>query len=93
MTVSRVFRGAAYVRAETRQRVLDAAAELHYVPNAVARSLRQARSELLAFIIPDITNPLFYEMARDAEDAAHAANKAIVLGNSGDEPAMEARYL
>lgn len=93
MTVSRVFRGAAYVRAETRQRVLDAAAELNYVPNAVARSLRQARSELLAFIIPDIKNPLFYAMARGAEDAAHAANKAIVLGNSDDEPAMEARYL
>ncbi|MFN8678166.1 MAG: LacI family DNA-binding transcriptional regulator [Thermomicrobiales bacterium] len=93
MTVSRVFRGAAYVRAETRQRVLDAAAELNYVPNAVARSLRQARSGLLAFIIPDIKNPLFYAMARGAEDAAHAAQMAIVLGNSEDEPAMEARYL
>ena len=93
MTVSRVFRGASYVRAETRQRVLDAAAQLNYVPNAVARSLRQARSGLLAFIIPDIKNPLFYDMARGAEDAAHAANMAIVLGNSEDEPAMEVRYL
>ena len=93
MTVSRVFRGASYVRAETRQRVLEAASALNYVPNAVARSLRQARSGLLAFIIPDIKNPLFYDMARGAEDAAHAANMAIVLGNSEDEPAMEARYL
>lgn len=73
--------------------MLDAAAELHYVPNAVARSLRQARSGLLAFIIPDIKNPLFYDMARGAEDAAHAADMAIVLGNSEDEPTMEARYL
>jgi LacI family transcriptional regulator len=81
------------VRAETRQRVLDAAAELNYVPNAVARSLRQARSGLLAFIIPDMKNPLFYDMARGAEDAAHAANMAIVLGNSDDDPAVEARYL
>jgi len=93
MTVSRVFRGAAYVRPETRQRVLEAASALNYVPNAVARSLRQARSGLLAFIIPDIKNPLFYDMARGAEDAAHAAHMAIVLGNSEDEPAMEARYL
>jgi LacI family transcriptional regulator len=93
MTVSRVFRGASYVREETRQRVLEAAAELNYVPNAVARSLRQSRSGLLAFIIPDIKNPLFYHMARGAEDAAHAAGMAMVLGNSEDEPAMEARYL
>jgi LacI family transcriptional regulator, galactose operon repressor len=93
MTVSRVFRGAAYVRAETRQRVLEAAAELNYVPNAVARSLRQSRSGLLAFIITDMKNPLFYDMARGAEDAAHAANMAIVLGNSDDDPVVEARYL
>jgi LacI family transcriptional regulator len=93
MTVSRVFRGASYVRAETRQRVLDAAAELNYVPNAVARSLRQSRSGLLAFIITDMKNPLFYDMARGAEDAAHAADMAIVLGNSDDDPAVEARYL
>jgi LacI family transcriptional regulator, galactose operon repressor len=93
MTVSRAFRGASYVRAETRQRVMEAASALNYVPNAVARSLRQARSGLLAFIIPDIKNPLFYDMARGAEDAAHAASMAIVLGNSEDEPGMEARYL
>lgn len=93
MTVSRVFRGASYVRAETRQRVLEAAAELNYVPNAVARSLRQSRSGLLAFIITDMKNPLFYDMARGAEDAAHAANMAIVLGNSDDDPVVEARYL
>ncbi len=93
MTVSRVFRGASYVRAETRQRVLDAAAELNYVPNAVARSLRQSRSGLLAFIITDMKNPFFYDMARGAEDAAHTANMAIVLGNSDDDPVVEARYL
>ena len=93
MTVSRVFRGASYVRPETRQRVLDAAAELNYVPNAVARSLRQSRSGLLAFIITDMKNPLFYDMARGAEDAAHEANMAIVLGNSDDDPVVEAGYL
>lgn len=93
MTVSRVFRGASYVRAETRQRVLEAAAELNYVPNAVARSLRQSRSGLLAFIITDMKNPLFYDMARGAEAAAQAANMAIVLGNTDDDPEVEARYL
>jgi LacI family transcriptional regulator len=93
MTVSRVFRGASYVRAETRERVLEAAAELNYVPNAVARSLRQSRSGLLAFILTDMKNPLFHDMARGAEDAALAANMAIVLGHSDDDPAVEARYL
>src|SRR4051812_24322465 len=93
ITVSRVFRNGDNVRPETRQRVLHAAGELNYVPNAVARSLRQARSGLLAFINTDMMNPLFYAMARGAEDAAQAAGMAIVLGNSDDAPALEAKYL
>jgi LacI family transcriptional regulator len=93
ITVSRVFRNGDNVRPETRQRVLQAASELSYVPNAVARSLRQARSGLLAFINTDMMNPLFYAMARGAEDAAQAAGMTIVLGNSDDDPSLEAKYV
>src|SRR5262245_42891964 len=93
ITVSRVFRDGENVRPETRQRVLQAAAALNYVPNAVARSLRQARSGLLAFINTDMMNPLFYAMARGAEDAAQAAGMTIVLGNSDDDSALEAKYV
>lgn len=93
ITVSRVFRNGHYVRPETRQRVLRAATELNYVPNAVARSLRQARSGLLAFINTDMLNPLFYTMARGAEDAAQAAGMTMVLGNSDDDTELEANHL
>ena len=93
ITVSRVFRNGHYVRPETRQRVLRAASELNYVPNAVARSLRQARSGLLAFINTDMMNPLFYTMARGAEDAAQAAGMTMVLGNSDDDTELEANHL
>jgi len=93
ITVSRVFRNGHYVRPETRQRVLHAASELNYVPNAVARSLRQARSGLLAFINTDMMNPLFHTMARGAEDAAQAAGMTMVLGNSDDDTDLEANHL
>jgi len=93
ITVSRVFQQSPNVRPETRARVLQAASELHYVPNAVARSLRQARSGLLAFINTDMMNPLFHQMARGAEVAAQAAGMTVFLGNSDDDPALEARYI
>ncbi|HET7094918.1 MAG TPA: LacI family DNA-binding transcriptional regulator [Thermomicrobiales bacterium] len=93
ITVSRVMRDGTNVRPATRDRVLRAAADLNYVPNAVARSLRQARSGLLALIITDMMNPLFYAMARGAEAAAQAAGIAVVLGNSDDDAALEAKYL
>lgn len=93
ITVSRVFRNGTNVRPETRDRVLKVAKELNYVPNAVARSLRQARSGLLAFVNTDMLNPLFHAMVRGAEHAARKAGMTIVLGNSDDEPALEAKYL
>ncbi len=93
ITVSRVMRNGTNVRPETRERVLRAASELNYVPNAVARSLRQSRSGLLALIITDMLNPFFHTIARGAEDAAQAAGMAIVLGNSDDDAALEAKYL
>lgn len=93
ITVSRVMRNGTNVRPETRERVLRAASELNYVPNAVARSLRQSRSGLLALVITDMMNPFFHTIARGAEDAAQAAGMAIVLGNSDDDPALEAKYL
>lgn len=93
ITVSRVFRNGDNVRPETRERVLRVANELDYVPNAVARSLRQARSGLLAFVNTDMRNPLFYAMARGAEHAARGEGMTVVLGNSEDDAALEAKYL
>lgn len=93
ITVSRVVNNRTGVRAATRQRVLDAIAELGYIPNAVARGLKQARSGMLALIITDITSPFFTDVARGAEDAARGAGLSLVLGNSEEDPALEAEYL
>ena len=52
-TVSAVLRGRqgnVRISAATRQRVLDAAAALNYIPNAEAQALRRRRSGILAFV-------------------------------------------
>ena len=43
----------------TRQRVMDAANKLSYVPNNMARSLKLSSSSIVGVILPDITN-VFY---------------------------------
>lgn len=54
-TVSRVLNHRPGVRADTRQRVLDAARTLNFRPNAMARRLAGGRSRRIGVIVPDPT--------------------------------------
>ena len=57
--VSRCFKPGASVSSATRARVMKAAKELDYVPNAMARGLITRRSNLVAVLISNLTN-LYY---------------------------------
>lgn len=93
ITVSRAIRDHPHVREETRKRVLAAVQELGYVPNAVARGLKQSRSGLIALVITDMIDPFFSVVAHGVEDAVRRTGKMLVLGNSSDDFALEAEYL
>ena len=66
---------------ETRQRVLNAVAELHYVPDARAQALRSGSTKTIGLIIPDIHNPHFWEIADGVEKEAYAAGYHILLSS------------
>ncbi len=70
-----------------------AIAELGYVPNVVARSLRSRRTRSLALILPDITNPFWPTVARGVEDAAQKGGYSVLLCNSDENAEKQARYL
>src|SRR5207245_8627942 len=72
-TVSYVLNDVRKVRPETKQRVLSAARELGYYPNAAARSLVVGRSSILGLVVPDIENPFFPEFTKAFQEAASAA--------------------
>ena len=57
--VSRCFKPGASVSKKMRERVMKAAEELGYEPNAIARSLITRRSNLVAILISNLTN-LYY---------------------------------
>ncbi len=57
MTVSRVLSNSRYISPATRERVEQAIAELGYVPNALARSLRFRQTTGYCADLTDITNP------------------------------------
>lgn len=92
-TVSRALNGKATVGPELVDRVVSAARELGYRPHGVARNLRRQATTVWALIISDIENPFFTAVARGVEDAAQAVGHSVVLCNSDEDLAKEARYL
>jgi LacI family transcriptional regulator len=93
MTVSRVINNSGYISPKTRERVEKAIAELGYMPNTVARSLRSRRTNTVALMVTDITNPFFTTLARGVEDAANQAGYTVIFCNTDESQAKEEQYL
>jgi LacI family transcriptional regulator len=93
-TVSRVVSSAPYaVSPETRQRVLDAARTLDYVPNALARGLHKSHIPVVGVIVHDITDPYFAEVVRGVEDAASVGGFLVVTCSSDRIAEREHSYV
>lgn len=78
-TVSNVVHGYQHVRPDTRQRVEQAIAELQYRPNLSARSLRAARSGVIALAVPELDAPYFAELARYVVAEAEARGWTVLI--------------
>jgi LacI family transcriptional regulator len=92
ITVSRVINRSGYFSEETRKRVEAAAAELGYIQNSVARSLRSSRTNTIALIVSDITNPFFTSLARGVEDTASDAGYNVFFCNTDELTEEEEKY-
>ena len=92
-TVSRALNGKSSVDPALAERVREAARELGYQRNALARGLRRRKTAQWALVIADIENPFFTAMARGVEDVAQAAGYSVLLCNSDENRAKERQYL
>ena len=81
-TVSRAFGNPGRVNPLTRQHVLQVARQVGYRPNPVAQALESGRTNTIALIVPDITNPHFFGLIRGAETQAAAAGMTMILGDA-----------
>src|SRR5690606_17475363 len=69
-TVSRVLNNHPRTSPETRRRVLDAVAQLGYVPDHTARSLKTGNVGEIALAVPDIGNPVYVAIAKAVHEVA-----------------------
>jgi LacI family transcriptional regulator len=71
------------VSEKNRRRILSAAKKLEYHPNYFAKSLISKRSNTIALIIEDITDPFYAELALGTEEKASELGYSILVYNTG----------
>ena len=90
-TVSRVINDEAGVSEATRQKVLDAIAQLNYQLDVTAGSLRRAgrRTLSVGLLLPSVSNPFSGEIHRAMEDALGVRGIAVFAASLDDDPKRE----
>lgn len=69
------------VSEQTKERILDAVKQLGYRRNLAASSLRTARGLLVAFLLPEFTNPVYSRIAAGAQRRAVSLGYEVLLGD------------
>jgi len=88
-TVSRALSTPGRISAKTSAKIQAAAKELNYVVNPFARALPTGRTKMIALMMADITNPVFFGVIRGAESVAAEHGYVLVIAESQESRADE----
>ncbi|RHR42632.1 LacI family transcriptional regulator [Clostridiaceae bacterium AF18-31LB] len=89
-TVSKVVNGRdEHISEATRKRIRELVENSGYRPNAIAKGLKEKKTNTIGFILPDISNPFFPEIARGIEDEAKKYGFAVVFCNTDNDVVRE----
>jgi len=92
-TVSAVLNRSAPTSAAVVARVEQAIAEIGYMPQRAAQTLRSGRSRLVGLVIPDVANPHFATVARVVENVCLGAGYMTFIYNTDEDSDHEMRIL
>ncbi|MDL2294377.1 LacI family transcriptional regulator [Ruminococcaceae bacterium OttesenSCG-928-D13] len=92
-TVSHVINKTRFVSADTTQKVTEAIQALGYVPNASARTLKTGKTNMIGFIVPDISNLFFATIIQQVEAVLGLRDNNLIIVNTKETPAKEQAHL
>ncbi|PRX96557.1 LacI family transcriptional regulator [Allonocardiopsis opalescens] len=90
-TVSRALNKPGRLNGATEQRIREVAEAVGYRLNPMARALPTGRTQMIALILSDITNPVFFELVRGAERVAASRGYILILAESQESADLEHR--
>ena len=92
-TASKALNGQGKLRTETRERVAQAARELGFAPNVLARGLLAGRTYSVGLITTDSFGRFSIPVMLGAEDALGAGQMSVFMCDTRDDPVRERLYL
>jgi LacI family gluconate utilization system Gnt-I transcriptional repressor len=93
ITVSRALRHPHQVSEALRRSIDDAVRELNYVPNLYARALASSRSNVVAVLVPSLTQNIFSDVLRGIYDGVDDSGLRIEIANTNYDPLIEERRI
>jgi LacI family repressor for deo operon, udp, cdd, tsx, nupC, and nupG len=92
-TVSRAIHNPEKVAKSTRLKVNQAIAITGYTTNAMARSLRLGRSNMILVVAPDIGDPNFSSILVGLENEARSHGYGVLIGHTQNDAQRAVEYL
>ncbi|MFF3333849.1 LacI family DNA-binding transcriptional regulator [Streptomyces sp. NPDC002888] len=92
-TASKALNGRSQVRAETRQRVIEAAERLSFRPNQLARGLLAGRTGTVGLLTSDLEGRFSIPILMGAEDAFGAGEVAVFLCDARGDAIREQHHV
>lgn len=93
-TVSRIINGNfQYVTEETKLKVLKIITELDYRPNAIAKGLKQMKTNVIGIVLSNLQNPFWSSVLDGVEDRCRSLNYNLMICNSKEDGKLEAEHI
>lgn len=81
-TVSRALRDDTLISSKVREEIKQLAREMSYVPNLIAQSLQNQRTNTIGVVVTSIADPFFSEVVEGIEQIARLAGLSVFLSAS-----------
>ena len=80
-TASYAINGDERIKAETRQKVIDAAIELHYIPNGSAKNLKRQKSNIILVFVSSFGGPIYQEILSYLDEKLTKLDYRMIICN------------
>lgn len=92
-TVSRALSGDKNIRKETKDKILETAKRLGYMPNPVALNLKSRRTNTIGVIVPEMDTPFYARIIDGMQNVLYKKGLKVIIAQSGENVEREKENL